>query len=112
MACGSQSSAPLPHRSQALSRPGIPDANDGMPYSPFVRLALARYQHFSTAAELKLSHIVTLDFAQLIPDRTLRVDWVGDSDDLIDVSLAGVAPDGPNLNRVEVTIEQHDGAIP
>jgi hypothetical protein len=81
-------------------------------YSPFVRLALARYQHFSTTAELKLSRVVTLDFAQLIPDRTLRVDWVGDSDDLVDISLAGVAPDGPNLNRVEVTIEHHDGAIP
>lgn len=81
-------------------------------YCPFVRLALARYQRFSTTADLKLSRVVTLDFAQLIPDRTLRVDWVGDSDDLIDVSLAGVAPDGPNLNRVEVTIEHHDGAIP
>jgi hypothetical protein len=81
-------------------------------YSPFVRLALARYQHFSTAADLKLSRVLALDFAQLIPDRTLRVDWVGESGDLIDVSLAGVAPDGPNLNRVEVTIEHHDGAIP
>jgi hypothetical protein len=81
-------------------------------YGPFVRLALARYQHFSTTAELKLSRVVTADFAQLIPDRTLRVDWVGDSNDLIDVSLAGVAPDGPNPNRVEVTIEHHDGAIP
>lgn len=81
-------------------------------YSPFVRLALARYQHFSTTAELKLSRVVTADFAQLTPDRTLRVDWVADTNDLIDVSLAGVAPDGPNPNRVEVTIEHHDGAIP
>ena len=45
----------------------------GRSYSPFVRLALARYQHFSTAADLKLSRVVALDFAQLIPDRTLRV---------------------------------------
>jgi hypothetical protein len=61
---------------------------------------------------LKLSRVVTLDFAQLIADRTLRVDWIGDSEDVIDVSVSGVAPDGPNLNRVEVTIEYHDGEIP
>ena len=81
-------------------------------YFPFVRLALARYQHFAMRNDLKLSPVRTLDFAQLIPDRTLRVDWVGDSGDLVDVSLAGVAPAGPNENRVEVTIEHHDGTVP
>ena len=79
-------------------------------YFPFVRLALARYQHYSINAATKLSTVVALDFAQLAPDRTFAVDWLDDRS--VDISLSGVAPDGPNLNTVEVTLETHDGTIP
>jgi hypothetical protein len=73
-------------------------------------LALARYQHYSINAATKLSTVVPLDFAQLAPDRTFAVDWLDDRS--VDISLCGVAPDGPNLNTVEVTLETHDGTIP
>ncbi|MBD0291743.1 MAG: hypothetical protein ICV74_10850 [Thermoleophilia bacterium] len=79
-------------------------------YFPFVRLALARYQHYSIGAATKLSTVVPLDFLQLAPDRTLAVDWVDER--TVDVSLSGVAPDGPSTNIVEVAVETHDGAIP
>jgi hypothetical protein len=79
-------------------------------YFPFVRLALARYQHYSISADLKLSTVTPLDFAQLAPNRTLKVDLIDDRS--LDVSLSGVGPDGPNANSVEVTIETHDGAVP
>jgi hypothetical protein len=79
-------------------------------YFPFVRLALARYQHYSIGPATKLSTVVPLDFAQLAPDRTLGIDWADER--TVDVALSGVAPDGPNLNTVEVTLETHDGAIP
>jgi hypothetical protein len=79
-------------------------------YFPFVRLALARYQHYSINSATKLSTVVPLDFAQLAPDRTFAVDWIDDQS--LDISLSGVAPDGPSSNAVEVTLETHDGTIP
>ncbi len=79
-------------------------------YYPFVRLALARYQPDSMNASTKLSRVVQTDFIQLVPDRTLTVTLR--DDDSVDATLFGPAPSGPIPNRVEVTIEEHDGKIP
>jgi len=81
----------------------------GTSYNPFVRLALARYQrHAIWGAEL--SAVVQTDFHQLVPSRTLSLTFTGPLS--LDVTLFGPAPFGPIRNRVEVTIEHHDGSIP
>ena len=73
-----------------------------------MRLALARYQPYSLLGA-ELSHVVTVDPIQLLPDRRLRMDLVEGG---VDVSLSGVAPDGPLRNAVSVTLEAHDGRTP
>jgi hypothetical protein len=52
------------------------DIDAGKAYSPFVRLALARYQPNSRvehAPEVALSHVVLADFIQLAPNRSASV---------------------------------------
>lgn len=86
-----------------------PKANTS--YYPFVRLGLARYQRHSISnVTTKLSPVIQTDFHQLVPSRTLTLRFTGPQK--LDVTLYGPAPDGPIRNRVEVTIEHHDGAIP
>lgn len=85
-----------------------PKANTS--YYPFVRLALARYQRHSIGWDTKLSPVIQTDFHQLVPSRTLTLTLTGPHK--LDVTLHGPAPDAPIRNRVEVTIEHHDGAIP
>lgn len=84
-----------------------PKANTS--YYPFVRLALARYQRHAIW-DTELSPVIQTDFHQLVPSRTLTLTFTGPQK--LDVTLYGPAPDGPIRNRVEVTIEHHDGAIP
>jgi hypothetical protein len=79
-------------------------------YYPFVRLALARYQRHSISSDTKLSPVIQTDFHQLAPSRTLTARFT--SAKALDVTLYGPAPDGPIRNRVEVTVEHHDGMIP
>ncbi|CAA9215086.1 MAG: hypothetical protein AVDCRST_MAG76-320 [uncultured Acidimicrobiales bacterium] len=79
-------------------------------YFPFVQLVLARYQRDSVGPGLKVSRVVQTDFAQLLPPRTLTVSFRGAT--TLDVTLYGPAPDGPYSNRVEVTLEHHDGETP
>jgi hypothetical protein len=71
-------------------------------YSPFVRLVLARYQKESLPG-CELSTCVTTEFVQLLADRTLSVQRVGDS---LQVLLAGVAPQAPRQNTVTAMLEQ------
>ncbi|MDP9440616.1 MAG: hypothetical protein M3P34_00215, partial [Actinomycetota bacterium] len=87
-----------------LSRKAAPS------YFPFVRLALARYQCHSTTNAQKLSPVAQTDFAQLLPSRTLTVTFREER--TLDVTVYGAAVTGPIRNRVEVTLEHHDGSIP
>jgi hypothetical protein len=67
---------------------------DGSSYTPFVRLALARYQPHALA-DAKLSRVVLADFAQLTPDRSLVVTSDPYDPRRLKLTLSGVAPRGP-----------------
>lgn len=74
-------------------------------YSPFVRMALARYQPHSLPG-VELSHAVLADFVQLAPDRSavLSIDPANPRTALLFVG--GLVPEGPQPVSFEVTIEQ------
>lgn len=79
----------------------MPGAAQGS-YAPFVRLALARYQH-NSGSGMELSPAVLTDFVPLPPDRILTIVPSGDG---IDVTLEGVAPTGPRPNQLVVVVEE------
>jgi hypothetical protein len=73
-------------------------------YTPFVRLALARFQpHSIPGAEL--SHVALADFAQLAPDRSaaLTIDPVDPR--RARIVVAGPAPDGPTTALITATVQ-------
>lgn len=87
------------------------DVEVGTAYSPFIRLALARYQPNSLEG-LELSQVVRADYAQLAPDRSLTV-VRHTAPRRIDVTLAGV--DGPTvagIGAAEAWIEAKDPDVP
>ena len=63
-------------------------------YSPFVRLALVRYQP-NAIAEAKLSRVVLTDFVQLTPDRSVLVSADPYRPRELRLTLTGSAPTGP-----------------
>lgn len=63
-------------------------------YSPFVRLALVRYQP-NAIAEAKLSRVVLTDFVQLTPDRSALVSADPYHPKELHLSVTGTAPAGP-----------------
>jgi hypothetical protein len=86
----------------------------GSAYSPFVRLALARYQPYSVEIvglrgqppqNVHLSRIVLADFAQLVPTRTARVNFGPP----ITVTLAGVGVHG---NEIHLGVEAQRPDLP
>lgn len=64
-------------------------------YSPFIRLALARYQPYALK-EVKLSRVVLADFVQLTPDRSAVVTADPYAVRTLRVTVSGVAPQGPS----------------
>lgn len=79
----------------------MPGAAQGS-YAPFVRLALARYQH-NSGSGMELSPAVLTDFVPLPPDRILTIVPSGDG---IDVTLEGGAPTGPRPNQLVVVVKE------
>ena len=73
-------------------------------YGPMVRLAVARYQPASIDG-CALSKIVATEFVALLPERICSVRQTADN---VVVVLAGVGPDGPFTNRVDVILEHCD----
>jgi hypothetical protein len=63
-------------------------------YTPFVRLALARYQPHALP-DAKLSRVVLADFAQLTPQRALTVTADPYTPGILQVTVSGPAPTGP-----------------
>ena len=63
-------------------------------YSPFVRLALVRYQPHALD-EARISRVVLADFAQLTPDRTATVTADPHHPRTLRVVVSGVAPTAP-----------------
>jgi hypothetical protein len=63
-------------------------------YSPFVRLALVRYQPHALA-DARISRVVLANFAQLAPDRAATVTADPHHPRTLRVVVSGVAPRGP-----------------
>ncbi|MEV0660861.1 hypothetical protein ACIBI3_11145 [Actinomadura luteofluorescens] len=82
------------------------DIDTGNAYSPFVRLALARYQPDSLPG-LHLSEIVQTDIVRTLPDRTLTV-----SKPRLGVSVDGPSYQAPEGARMIARLEYRDAAIP
>jgi len=77
----------------------------GVPaYTPFVRLALARYQP-SSIPGVELSRVVLADFAQLAPDRSASLAFDPAAATQARLVVGGLAPDGPATSSVTVTVE-------
>lgn len=92
-------------------------------YSPFVRLALVRYQPHALA-DAKLSRVVLADFAQLTSDRAAVVTADPYSSRQLRVTISGVKPSGPlpqivptptipvsAPTQIEVEVQQFDDTI-
>ncbi len=74
-------------------------------YTPFVRLALARYQPHSIQG-VELSKVVLADFAQLTPDRSAVVSIQPSDPRNARVFIGGLGPAGPNLSTIIVSVEE------
>jgi hypothetical protein len=92
-------------------------------YSPFVRLALVRYQPYALA-DAKLSRIVLADFAQLTSDRAAMVTADPYHPRRLQVTISGIKPNGPlpqvspiptipvaAATKIEVEVQQRDDTI-
>ena len=94
-------------------------------YTPFVRLALVRYQPHALP-QAKISRVVLADFAQLTPDRVATVTSDPFHPHKMRVVVSGVAPTGPKPivqafprphdlsprpTRIRVTVQQRDASM-
>jgi len=85
-------------------------------YTPFVRLALVRYQP-DALLEAKISRVVLADFAQLTPDRSAMVSADPFHPRRLNVVVSGVAPRGPGPEpgvpptRVRVRVQERDDQL-
>jgi hypothetical protein len=70
-------------------------------YSPFIRLALARYQPHALD-DAKLSRVVLADFAQFLPDRSLLVTADPYHPRQLRVTVSGPVPLGPRPSYPDV----------
>jgi hypothetical protein len=84
-------------------------------YFPFVRLALARFQPISVPGA-HLSKVVTADFIQMAPDRTVSLAFNRADLREMDVTVSGAsyvqaaAGSGPGV--IEVALETHAAGMP
>jgi hypothetical protein len=82
----------------------------GLAYYPFVRLALARYQP-NSIRDAHLSRVVLADFAQLAPDREVRITFGHDSTSLT-IEVIGLSTYGKaGHNEMNVSLEERDPKI-
>lgn len=79
--------------------------NNPYSYTPFVRLALARYQSHSIQG-VELSRVVLADFVQLSPDRSAVLSINPAVPTGARVFVGGLAPQGPTTSILTVTVEQ------
>jgi len=94
-------------------------------YTPFVRLALVRYQPHALP-QAKISRVVLADFAQLTPDRVATLTSDPFHPHKMRIVVSGVAPTGPKpvvrtfprphdlsprATRIRVTVQQRDASM-
>ncbi|WP_309707738.1 hypothetical protein [Armatimonas sp.] len=70
-------------------------------YTPFIRLALARYQPRSMD-NAHLSRVVLADFAQILPERTVSLTRSGPR---IGITVSGPAPQESPLTKTQMTVQ-------
>ncbi|HVN54467.1 MAG TPA: hypothetical protein VMT46_09060 [Anaerolineaceae bacterium] len=94
------------------------------PYTPFIRLALARYQPFAIP-DARLSAVILADYAQLTPERSAVVTADPYHPRTLRLTVSGPAPAGPAPEisgtrpsqavhvptQITVTIQRRDPAI-
>jgi hypothetical protein len=84
-------------------------------YYPFVRLALARFQPVSVAGA-HLSKVVTADFIQLAPDRTVSLAFNRSNLQEMNITVSGAsyvqAAAGSGPGEIEVALETRSLALP
>ena len=73
-------------------------------YSPFLRLALARYQSHSIQG-VELSPVALADFVQLSPDRSAVLSITPDDPRKARLFVGGLGPTGPTNSVLQVTVE-------
>ncbi|PWT85161.1 MAG: hypothetical protein C5B56_14465 [Proteobacteria bacterium] len=79
-------------------------------YSPFLRLALARYQSHSIQ-DVELSPIALADFVQLAPDRSAVLSIDPSDSRNARLFVGGLAPVGPIASSLEISVEKRSGKI-
>jgi hypothetical protein len=79
-------------------------------YTPFVRLALARYQPHSITG-VELSRVALADYAQLAPDRSAMISIDPSDPRRARVLVGGVAPSGPTQSVITVSVEQQNPKV-
>ena len=77
-------------------------------YSALVQLAVARHQPMSLPG-LELSPVVRADFVPLLPDRELRIEVSGGR---VHITLSGLTPGGPVLNKFVAMLESRVTGVP
>jgi hypothetical protein len=81
----------------------------GKAYSPFLRLAVARFQP-NSLTDVELSPVVLAQFAQLNPDRTLSIVFDAADATLAHVTVAGTTPTAQSdrTSQVKVLVQVAD----
>jgi hypothetical protein len=80
------------------------EVSEFLNYSPFIRLALARYQTHSIAG-VELSAVALADFAQLTPDRSAVLSINPGNPKTARLFVGGLAPIGPLPSVLEISVE-------
>jgi hypothetical protein len=88
------------------------EVNPHEAYFPFIRLALARY-HPKSVVDAHLSRIVTADFIQVTPDRSVTLSYDAADPRKVRVAVTGVtyraSAAGQFASEVELTVETATG---
>jgi hypothetical protein len=79
-------------------------------YTPFIRLAVARYQPHSIEG-MELSHVVLADFVQIAPNRTALLSINPADQRKARLVVGGLGPRQPTTSKFEVVVQQRNPLV-
>jgi hypothetical protein len=79
-------------------------------YSPFVRLALVRYQPYALR-DAKLSRVVLADFVQLTPERSATITADPYQPNQLRITVSGIVPNQPKTLSTTVKLQVRDETL-
>ncbi|NCJ07927.1 hypothetical protein GS597_15710 [Synechococcales cyanobacterium C] len=83
----------------------------GTTYSPFVRLALVRYQPYALV-DAKLSRVVLADFVQLTPERSVMLTADPYQPGQLRIAISGITPTQPTRsNTILIKLQERDDTL-